>query len=162
MYGKWAYGYWQSKEHYATRDELLGIAQEYRKRQIPIDNIVQDWNYWGGNDKWGGMFFDETKYPRAKEMIDLLHQENFHLMISIWAGLGPASPIYKDMERQRVFVFARGLGRIQVLRCVQSGGQRFVLEVCERGTVLQRRRRLVDGLDRTGHRQRADEGVGRV
>jgi alpha-D-xyloside xylohydrolase len=99
MYGKWAYGYWQSKEHYATRDELLGIAQEYRKRRIPIDNIVQDWNYWGGNDTWGGMYFDETKYPRPKEMIDLLHQENFHLMISIWGGLGPASPIYKDMER---------------------------------------------------------------
>ncbi|HEY1205093.1 MAG: TIM-barrel domain-containing protein [Bryobacteraceae bacterium] len=100
MYGKWAYGYWQSKEHYASRDELLGIAQEYRKRRIPIDNIVQDWNYWGGNDNWGGMFFDETKYPRAKEMIDLLHQQHFHLMISIWAGLGPASPIYKDMERR--------------------------------------------------------------
>jgi alpha-D-xyloside xylohydrolase len=99
MYGKWAYGYWQSKEHYATRDELLGIAQEYRKRRIPIDNIVQDWNYWGGNDTWGGMYFDETKYPRPKEMIDLLHQQNFHLMISIWGGLGPASPIYKDMER---------------------------------------------------------------
>ena len=99
MYGKWAYGYWQSKEHYATRDELLGIAQEYRKRRIPIDNIVQDWNYWGGNDTWGGMYFDETKYPRPKEMIDLLHRENFHLMISIWGGLGPASPIYKDMER---------------------------------------------------------------
>jgi len=99
MYGKWAYGYWQSKEHYATRDELLGIAQEYRKRRIPIDNIVQDWNYWGGNDTWGGMYFDETKYPRPKEMIDLLHRQNFHLMISIWGGLGPASPIYKDMER---------------------------------------------------------------
>ena len=99
MYGKWAYGYWQSKEHYATRDELLGIAQEYRKRRIPIDNIVQDWNYWGGNDMWGGMFFNETTYPRPKEMIDLLHQQNFHLMISIWGGLGPASPIYKDMER---------------------------------------------------------------
>ena len=99
MYGKWAYGYWQSKEHYATRDELLGIAQEYRKRRIPIDNIVQDWNYWGGNDMWGGAFFDETKYPRPKEMIDLLHRENFHLMISIWGGLGPAAPIYKDMER---------------------------------------------------------------
>ena len=99
MYGKWAYGYWQSKEHYATRDELLGIAQEYRKRRIPIDNIVQDWNYWGGNDMWGGMFFNETTYPRPKEMIDLLHQQNFHLMISIWGGLGPAAPIYKDMER---------------------------------------------------------------
>jgi alpha-D-xyloside xylohydrolase len=100
MYGKWAYGYWQSKEHYATRDELLGIAQEYRRRRIPIDNIVQDWNYWGGNDTWGGMYFDETKYPRPKEMIDLLHKENFHLMISIWGGLGPAAPIYKDMERR--------------------------------------------------------------
>ena len=100
MYGKWAYGYWQSKEHYATRYELLGIAQEYRKRRIPIDNIIQDWNYWGGNDMWGGMFFDETKYPRPKEMIGLLHQQNFHIMISIWAGLGPASPIYQDMERR--------------------------------------------------------------
>ena len=100
MYGKWAYGYWQSKEHYATRDELLGIAQEYRKRRIPIDNIVQDWNYWGGNDNWGGMFFDETKYPHPAEMIDELHQQHFHLMISIWAGLGPSSPIYKDMDRR--------------------------------------------------------------
>ena len=100
MYGKWAYGYWQSKEHYATRDELLGIAQEYRKRRIPIDNLIQDWNYWGGNDMWGGMFFDETKYPRPKEMIDLLHQQNFHIIISIWAGLGPASPIYRDMDRR--------------------------------------------------------------
>jgi alpha-D-xyloside xylohydrolase len=100
MYGKWAYGYWQSKEHYASRDELLSVAQEFRTRRIPIDNIVQDWDYWGGNDNWGGMFFDEKKYPRAKEMIDLLHQEHFHLMVSIWAGLGPASAIYKDMERR--------------------------------------------------------------
>ena len=99
MYGKWAYGYWQSKEHYATRDELLGIAREYRKRHIPVDNIVQDWNYWGNNDNWGGMIFDETKYPRPKEMIDELHQQNFHLMVSIWAGLGPSSQIYKEMDK---------------------------------------------------------------
>jgi alpha-D-xyloside xylohydrolase len=100
MYGKWAYGYWQSKEHYASRDELLAVAAEYRKRQIPIDNLVQDWDYWGGNDMWGGMFFDKITYPRPAEMIDVLHQQNFHLMISIWGGLGPASPIYKDMERK--------------------------------------------------------------
>jgi alpha-D-xyloside xylohydrolase len=100
LYGKWAYGYWQSKEHYATRDELLGIAKEYRDKHIPIDNIVQDWDYWGNNDNWGGMIFDETKYPRPKEMIDELHRENFHLMISIWAGLGPSSQIYKDMDKR--------------------------------------------------------------
>jgi len=60
---------------------------------------VQDWNYWGNNDNWGGMIFDESKYPRPGEMIDILHRENFHLMISIWAGLGPTSDIYKEMER---------------------------------------------------------------
>ncbi|MGA7674178.1 MAG: TIM-barrel domain-containing protein [Rhizomicrobium sp.] len=100
MYGKWAYGYWQSKEHYATRDELLGIARKYRDLHIPIDNIVQDWAYWGGNDMWGGMVFDETRYPRPKEMIDLLHQQHFHVMISIWPALGPASQIYQDMDRR--------------------------------------------------------------
>jgi len=99
MYGKWAYGYWQSKEHYATREELLGIAQQYRQRQIPIDGLVQDWNYWGGNTNWSGMFFDPATYPNPKEMIDILHRENFHLMISIWAGLGAATPIYRDMEQ---------------------------------------------------------------
>ena len=105
MYGKWAYGYWQSKEHYANRDELLGVAQEYRQRQIPIDGIVQDWNYWGGNTNWSSMFFDEKTYPNPKEMIDILHQQNFHVMISIWTGLGPASAIYKDME-QRGYLYS--------------------------------------------------------
>jgi alpha-D-xyloside xylohydrolase len=86
MYGKWAYGYWQSKEHYASRDELLGVADEYRKRQIPIDNIVQDWDYWGGAKNWSQLFFDEKLYPHPKEMIDRLHEQNFHLMISVWPG----------------------------------------------------------------------------
>jgi alpha-D-xyloside xylohydrolase len=100
LYGKWAYGYWQSKEHYATRDELLGVAQEYRARKIPIDGLVQDWNYWGGNTNWSSMLFDEAAYPNPKEMLDILHRENFHVMISIWAGFGPATAIYRDMEQR--------------------------------------------------------------
>jgi alpha-D-xyloside xylohydrolase len=100
LYGKWAYGYWQSKEHYATRDELLGVAQEYRQRRIPIDGLVQDWNYWGGNSNWSSMVFDEKAYPDPKGMLEILHRENFHLMISIWAGLGPATAIYQDMEQR--------------------------------------------------------------
>ena len=99
MYGKWAYGYWQSKEHYKTRDELLNVASEYRKRKIPIDNIIQDWNYWGGNKNWGGMFFDESKYPNPKEMVERLHDMNFHMMISIWPGLGPNTEVFKEMDR---------------------------------------------------------------
>ena len=60
------------------------------------------------------MFFDQTTYPEPKEMIDLLHRENFHLMISIWAGFGPDAPIYKDMD-QRATLPDRWLGQLQVL-----------------------------------------------
>ena len=99
LYGRWAYGYWQSKEHYDTQQEILSVAAEYRKRQIPIDNIVQDWNYWGNNDMWGGMVFDPVRYPQPKAMFDELHRENYHVMISIWAGLGPKTEIHQEMDR---------------------------------------------------------------
>ncbi len=99
MYGKWAYGYWQSKEHYATRDELLSIANKYRKLKIPIDNLIQDWDYWGDLKNWSQMFFDEKLYPNPKEMIDILHKDHFHLIISIWEGLGPNTAIYKEMAK---------------------------------------------------------------
>jgi alpha-D-xyloside xylohydrolase len=99
LYGKWAYGYWQSKEHYENRDELLTVAAEYRKRHIPIDNIIQDWDYWDGAKNWGQLYFDEKKYANPKEMIDILHKENFHLMISIWCSFGPNTPVYKDMDK---------------------------------------------------------------
>ncbi len=100
MYGKWAYGYWQSKEHYASREEVMDIAGKYRELKIPIDNIIQDWDYWGGGKNWSGMFFDSTMYPNPKEMIDSLHQMHFHFMISIWPALGPNTAIYKDMEKR--------------------------------------------------------------
>ncbi len=100
MYGKWAYGYWQSKEHYEDRAELLGVASKYRTLKIPIDNLVQDWDYWDGTKNWGQLYFDEKKYPNPKEMIDILHKENFHLMISIWCSFGPNTPVYKEMEKK--------------------------------------------------------------
>ncbi len=55
MFGKSVFGYWQSRERYTSADQLLNIASKYRKRRIPIDYIVQDWNYWGGNQYWSGM-----------------------------------------------------------------------------------------------------------
>lgn len=105
MYGRWAYGYWQSKEHYHTQAEILGVAEEYRRRKIPIDNIVQDWNYWGTFAKWSGMVFDPERYPEPAEMVKRLHDMSYHLMISIWPGLGPETAIYKDMD-QRGFLYA--------------------------------------------------------
>ena len=100
MYGKWAYGYWQSKEHYHTQDELLDVAKKYRELQIPIDNMIQDWNYWGDMSMWSGMVFDPERYPDAKAMVDWLHENHFHVIISIWPGLGPNTEIYKAMDEK--------------------------------------------------------------
>lgn len=99
MYGKWAYGYWQSKEHYDTQAELMSVATKYRKLKIPIDNMIQDWDYWNGAENWSGMFFDKELFPRPKEMVDRLHAMNFHVIISIWPALGPNTEIYADMDK---------------------------------------------------------------
>jgi alpha-D-xyloside xylohydrolase len=99
MYGKWAYGYWQSKEHYDTQVELMAVAEKYRRLKIPIDNIIQDWDYWNGAANWGGMFFDKTLFPKPVEMVDRLHAMNFHIIISIWPALGPNTEVYKEMEK---------------------------------------------------------------
>ncbi len=100
LYGRWAYGYWQSKEHYANRDEVLKVAAEYRARHIPIDGIVQDWDYWDGNANWNQLSFFPQTYPDPTGMIDLLHQENFHFMISIWCAFGPQTAVYQEMEKK--------------------------------------------------------------
>jgi alpha-D-xyloside xylohydrolase len=100
MYGKHAYGYWQSKEHYDTQDELMAVARKYRKLKIPIDNMIQDWDYWNGAANWSGMFFDKTLFPKPKLMCDQLHQMNYRIIISIWPALGPNTAIYKDMLKK--------------------------------------------------------------
>jgi alpha-D-xyloside xylohydrolase len=97
MYGKWAYGYWQSKEHYDTQAELMSVAEKYRKLKIPIDNMIQDWDYWNGNANWGGMFFDQTLFPQPAAMCDRLHSMNYHIIISIWPAIGPKTAFYADM-----------------------------------------------------------------
>lgn len=99
MYGKHAYGYWQSKEHYDTQAELMSVARKYRKLKYPIDNMIQDWDYWNGAENWSGMFFDKTLFPQPKEMCDELHAMNFKIIISIWPALGPNTRIYADMQK---------------------------------------------------------------
>jgi len=101
MYGKWAYGYWQSKERYVDANDLTGVAREYRKRKIPIDNMVQDWRYWGDNDHWSSMRFDSTVWPHPEKTIRYLHDSlNMHLMISIWPALGIKTEIFKEMNKK--------------------------------------------------------------
>ena len=97
LYGKWAYGYWQSKERYESQEQILAAAKGYRDRKIPIDNIVQDWEYWGENG-WNAMVFDKKHFPNPDKMIQEIHDLNYHYMITIWPGSDKKTDIYKELK----------------------------------------------------------------
>jgi alpha-D-xyloside xylohydrolase len=101
MFGKWAYGFWQCKNRYKTQQELLEVARKYRELHIPVDNIVQDWFWW---KTMGEPIFDSTRYPDPKAMIDQVHADHFHLMISVWPFFRPGSDTYDDMQSRGFFI----------------------------------------------------------
>lgn len=94
---KWAYGFWHSRDRYKTQNEIVGIAKEFRDRRIPIDNIVQDWHYWGG-DNWGNHKFKDNIFPEPQKMMDEIHKMNLNLMISVWPKFYPETDNYKELE----------------------------------------------------------------
>ncbi|MDD2437802.1 MAG: glycoside hydrolase family 31 protein [Massilibacteroides sp.] len=96
---KWAMGFWQSRERYKTQDELLGALKEFRKREIPIDNIVLDWSYWP-EDAWGSHEFDVARFPDPKGMVDDVHQMNAKIMISVWPKFYATTEHYKEFDEK--------------------------------------------------------------
>ncbi|MBQ8674181.1 MAG: DUF5110 domain-containing protein [Bacteroides sp.] len=95
---KWAMGYWQSRERYKTQDEILATLKEFRTRQIPIDNIVQDWSYWP-EDAWGSHDFDTARFPDPKGMVDSIHAMNGRIMISVWPKFYATTDNYKAFDQ---------------------------------------------------------------
>ena len=100
MFGKWAYGFWQCKNRYQSQQELLEVAHKYRESHIPVDNIVQDWFWW----RIKGDFEFNSHYPNPKGMIDDLHRNHFHLMISVWPYFDPGSEVYQEMDKLGYFI----------------------------------------------------------
>ena len=96
LFPKWAYGYWQCRERYHSQQEILDTAAEFRRRKLPVDALVQDWQYWGKYG-WNAMKFDEDHYPRPKELLDQLHSLDLHLMVSVWSRFGEDTDVYKRM-----------------------------------------------------------------
>ena len=132
MFPLWTMGFWQCRERYKTSDELCEVLDVYREKQIPLDGIVQDWQYWGCDSNWNSMKFENPYYinkvgdpqwakylpddlskladdykaggrqPRIKspgEMVDYVHRNNAHLMISIWASFGPWTTQYRELKQ---------------------------------------------------------------
>jgi len=94
---KWAYGFWQCRERYSSQQQILDTADEFRKRKIPVDVLVQDWQYWGKYG-WNAMRFDEAAYPNPAEMMSELHRQDFHVVISVWAKFGSETAVNHDFE----------------------------------------------------------------
>ena len=88
----------QSRERYKSSAELLGVLDSYRAAGIPIDGMVQDWQYWGSNYLWNAMEFLNEDFADAQGMIDKIHDSNAHLMISIWSSFGPHTKQYREMK----------------------------------------------------------------
>ena len=100
MMPKWAMGLWQCRERYKTQEELLSVVKEFRKRNIPLDNIVQDWFYWE-EDSWGDHEFDSARFPDPKGMVEELHNKlNTHIMISVWPKFYVGTEYYKQFEEK--------------------------------------------------------------
>jgi len=98
MLPKWAFGYIQSREAYRSQQELLDIAAEYRKREIPLDCIVQDWNTWvPGN--WGEKVLDLSRYPDMAAASEKLHEENIHTLVSVWPNMNSGTKDMLEMEQ---------------------------------------------------------------
>jgi alpha-D-xyloside xylohydrolase len=103
LFAKWVYGYWQCRERYHTQQEILGVGAEFRKRKLPVDALVQDWQYWGKYG-WNAMKFDEDNYPDPKGMMEQFHAMDEHVPISVWSRFGEDSDIYKRMSAKSLLV----------------------------------------------------------
>eukprot|EP01060_Flectonema_neradi_P041169 TRINITY_DN9672_c0_g1_i2.p1 TRINITY_DN9672_c0_g1~~TRINITY_DN9672_c0_g1_i2.p1 ORF type:complete len:856 (+),score=192.94 TRINITY_DN9672_c0_g1_i2:108-2675(+) len=96
LFGKHAYGFWQCKNRYHNQSELTGAALEFRKRRIPVDNIVQDYKYWGSLG-WGP-HWDPSIYPDPAGMVKTLHDNDIRFMVSVWARFDTDTTFYQEMN----------------------------------------------------------------
>lgn len=106
MFPLWTYGYWQSKERYKTQNEIVGVVQKYRELGVPLDGIIQDWQYWGNNYLWNAMEFLNGEFYNPQKMLNDIHGMNAHMVISIWSSFGPHTKPYKALnEKGMLFNF---------------------------------------------------------
>ena len=97
LYPKWVLGFWQSRERYKTSAEIEETLGEFRRRHIPIDNIVQDWNYWTEN-QWGSHQFEPSRFPNPQAMLDSVHAMHGRFMISVWPKFYVNTDNYKALD----------------------------------------------------------------
>ncbi len=107
MFTKKSFGLWMSKERYRTQKQVIDVVENFREDGFPLDNIVQDWQYWGEGQwggewppTWSGMIWDEARYPDPAGMARTLHEDlNVQLMCSIWPSVGNDTDLARELDR---------------------------------------------------------------
>ena len=100
----WTFGFHQSKERYASAEELLGVVEKYRELGVPLDGIVQDWQYWGDNAHWNAVQFLNPAFPDPAGLMDKIHALGAHALISVWPSFGAETDIRKELEAENLLL----------------------------------------------------------
>lgn len=106
----WALGFWQCKLRYRTQEELISVAREYKRRNLPLSCIVIDFFHWTRQGDWK---FDPAEWPDPKAMVKELRSIGVEVMVSVWPTVSITSENYKEMnERGMLLTTDRGVGAV--------------------------------------------------
>jgi alpha-D-xyloside xylohydrolase len=100
---EWMFGYIHCRERYHSQEEILENTAEFKRRDLPLDVIVQDWQWWGSTG-WNSMVFDPEHYPDPKALTDSLHKDNVHLMLSVWSKVDKPTVLGQKLEEQGYYI----------------------------------------------------------
>ncbi len=100
---EWMFGYIHCRERYHSQEEILENAAEFKRRGLPLDVIVQDWQWWG-NTGWNSMVFDAEHYPDPRALTDSLHKDNVHLMLSVWSKVDHSTALGQKLEEKGYYI----------------------------------------------------------
>lgn len=139
----YASGFWQSRLRYATQDELLGVAREFRRRDIPLAVLACDFFHWRRMGDWA---FDDRAFPDPAAMVTELRDSGIELMVSVWPTLNPGSETFEAFDRHGLLV-RTAEGDLAALAFVDSESEGTVRLAVYDATSAEARRRLVDRLD---------------
>lgn len=99
MFPQWVFGFWQSRERYTSQQQLIDVIKKYRELKVPLDGIVQDWQYWGiGDSVWNAVKFGNPQYFQPQQMTQQVHNLHAHMIISVWPNFGPKTAIYQEFK----------------------------------------------------------------
>ncbi|GHT73570.1 xylosidase [Bacteroidia bacterium] len=105
LFPLWTWGYWQSRERYVSQKELIGTVEHYRELQVPLDGIVQDWQYWStDNAYWNGIEFKNPEFPDPAQLVKDIHKLNAHTIFSVWPSFGPKTEPFKVFKKNNMLL----------------------------------------------------------